>query len=237
MMETPKVLGIIPARGGSKGIPHKNLKALGGRPLIWYSIISALTSCLLDRVMVSSDDPDILNFAGLFPEIEVPFVRPEHLATATTSTFEVVHHALDHYLKQGISFDYICLLQPTSPFRSKNLIDQCIQRTIESSVDSLVTVRKIPHQYHPYWAFETDRQAQLSLVKPQKDIISRRQDLPLTYHRDGSIYVVKTCLIQQGLLLGGKVAGFENTNSPDINIDTQADWEAAEKLLANGEWI
>lgn len=237
MVEIPKVLGIIPARGGSKGIPHKNLKLLGGRPLIWYTIVSSLASCLLDRVMVSSDDPDTLNFAGLFPEIEVPFVRPEHLATDCTSTFDVVNHALDHYLEQEIRFDYVCLLQPTSPFRSKNLIDQCIQHTIETGADSLITVRRIPDQYNPYWAFNQDEQAQLSLVVPQKDVITRRQDLPVIYHRDGCIYTAKTSLIRKGLLLGGKVASFENTNSPYINIDTQADWDAAEKLLANGEWF
>ncbi|MEO6285554.1 MAG: acylneuraminate cytidylyltransferase family protein [Dyadobacter sp.] len=237
MTTVPKVLGIIPARGGSKAVPHKNMKHLEGRPLIWYTIVSALASCLLDTVMVSSDDSDTLNFVGLFPEIEIPFVRPTSLSSDQTPAFDVVHHAVEHYSKQGISFDYICLLQPTSPFRCKKLIDQCIQHVIDSKADSLVTVRRTPQQYNPYWAFEADQESQLSQVVKGAAIIPRRQDLPVTYYRDGSIYVIKTSLLQQGLLLGERMVGFENKNSPDINIDTQADWEVAEKLLANGEWI
>jgi CMP-N-acetylneuraminic acid synthetase len=234
MIATLKVLGIIPARGGSKGVLHKNLKSLGGRPLIWYTIVAALASCLLDRVMVSSDDPDTLHFVGLFPEVEVPFIRPKSLATDHTPTFDVIHHAVEYYSKQGISFDYVCLLQPTSPFRSQNLIDQCIQYTIDKNADSLVTVRRIPHQFSPYWAFEASQSGEFSRVMKDSQIIPRRQDLPVTYYRDGCIYMAKTSLIQQGHLLGGQMIGFENGNSPYINIDTQADWEIAEKLIANG---
>jgi CMP-N,N'-diacetyllegionaminic acid synthase len=237
MTTAPKVLGIIPARGGSKAVPHKNMKPLGGRPLIWYTIVSALGSCLLDRVMVSSDDSETLNFVGLFPEIEIPFARPASLASDHTPSFDVVHHAVEHYSARGTDFDYVCLLQPTSPFRSKNLIDQCIQHAIDMNADSLVTARKIPHQYNPYWAFAADQRSQLSLVVKGCNIIPRRQDLPVAYYRDGCIYVTKTSLLQQGLLLGGQMVGFENNKSPHINIDTQADWEAAEKLIANGEWI
>jgi CMP-N,N'-diacetyllegionaminic acid synthase len=232
----PKILGIIPARSGSKGIPGKNRKLLGKMPLVGYTIQSALASQLLDTIMVSSDDPEILRFASQFSGIQTPFVRPKHLADDEATSFEVVEHALKHYFNEGIPFDYVCLLQPTCPFRLTGLIDDCIQYIIDLQADSLISVRQTPHKFSPYWAFQKNPLGQLSLSMETYHIITRRQDLPVTYYRDGSIYITKTSLINAGMLLGGKIVGFENDGSPDINIDTHADWEAAEKLLANGQY-
>lgn len=237
MYKFPRILGLIPARSGSKGIPRKNIKLLAGKPLIRYTIESALESLLLDTVMVSSDNKEIVDYVRQFQNVQTPFIRPAELALDHTPSIAVVRHAVAYYEGAGEIFDYVCLLQPTAPVRSKDLIDRTILEIIRSKADSLVTIRKIPEKYNPHWAFVKNEKQSLNLAIRQKAIIPRRQDLPVSYYRDGKIYITKTDLIKQGILLGGNIAGFISEDQPDINIDTYADWEKAEKWAADAATI
>jgi len=233
MSNTPRILGIIPARAGSKGIANKNIHLLAGKPLIQYTIESALLSNYLDTIVVSSDSQEILNFCKNFPKIETPFIRPSELSTDETPTIEVVQHALEYYAETGKTFGYVCLLQPTSPFRNENLIDLAVKKLMDEQGESLVTIRKVPTQYNPHWAFKMKESVLFPFIGAQ-GLIPRRQGLPEAWHRDGKIYLTSVNLVKQGFLVGGKVIGYQNDEETDVNIDTWEDWNLAEKLLTNG---
>ena len=229
MHETPTVLGIIPARKGSKGIPGKNMKMLGDKPLIQYTIESAVQSKYLTRIVMSSDCEQTIEFAKQWFNVEAPFVRPDHLSNDESPSIEVVRHAVDFYRECNTEFDYICLLQPTSPFRNAQLIDNAISHLIETDADSLTTVRKISEKHHPLWAFRMNG-SELHRLLPDEAMPTRRQDLPHSYYRDGKIYLLRTKLLDQNELMGGKLVGYE-ANEVDININTAVDWELAEIYL------
>ena len=224
-----RILGLIPARGGSKGIPKKNIKILGGRPLIAYSIASAKESILLDRVIVSTDASEIFQVAetlGLKP----PFIRPSDFASDTATSLQVVLHALTFFEEQHIFFDAVCLLQPTSPFRKEGFIDEAIAKFKLSGADSLVSVLPVPHEYNPHWVFEAN-DGLLKIATGEEAIISRRQELPKAYHRDGSVYITKVDILKSGSLYGQSTAFIENTPESHVNIDTEADWVKAETII------
>lgn len=225
-----KILGLIPARGGSKGVPKKNIKLLGKLPLIEYTINSAKESKFLTQIVVSTDDEEIAiaaEVAGFKP----PFIRPTEIAQDTSTSLEVVQHAIAFYESQNIFFDAVCLLQPTSPFREKGSIDSAIEKFIASKADCLVSVLEIPHEFNPHWAFEESSDGLLKIATGESKIISRRQDLPKAFHRDGSIYISKTEVIKNGSFYGNAVAYIESNPQLYVNIDTMKDWEKAEKLL------
>lgn len=226
----PKILGLIPARMGSKGVPGKNMKLLGGTPLIQYTIESARQSELLDTILVSTDCPGIVRFANCFDRITAPFVRPAHLATDHAPMIDVVTHALNYAERNVGYFEYVLLLQPTCPFRKPGMIDDTIRYVVQQQADSLITVRKTPDPFNPFWAYALQNNG-LQYAVPDADRPTRRQDLPATYHRDGEIYITRASLIREGEITGGKLAGWLNDNEFGINIDTPADWAQAETLL------
>jgi CMP-N,N'-diacetyllegionaminic acid synthase len=226
-----KILGLIPARGGSKGIPGKNKKILGGHPLIAYSIAAGLASEHIADLVVSTDDAEIMEIARNYGA-EVPFLRPSDLATDETPTIDVVIHALDTLAKQGKHYDAVCLLQPTSPFRKEGFIDKAIEKFLNSGADSMVSVLPVPHEYNPHWLFfpEEDK---LAISTGEKEIIKRRQDLPTAYHRDGSVYLVKTDVIKGSTsLFGSSISWIGSDSSFYVNIDQEADWKLAEEMIA-----
>jgi len=228
-----KILGIIPARGGSKGIPKKNIKFLGGKPLLQYTSEIALQSKMLSKVIISSDDEEIIAVAKTLG-ITVPFIRPKNLAEDTSSTLDVIKHAVDFLEKQGEHFDAICLLQVTSPFRTLQLLDSAIEKFISNNTDSLVSVLEVPHEFNPHWVFKKSDNNTLELSTGEKEIIKRRQDLPKTYFRDGSIYITKTAvLMNKNSLYGNTVGYIESSKERYVNIDTMRDWIKAEKMLEN----
>jgi CMP-N,N'-diacetyllegionaminic acid synthase len=237
MLTHTKILGIIPARAGSRGVIDKHSRILGDRPLIAYTIESALKSRMLHTIALSSDCPKIIAIAQAFPRIEIPFVRPSYLAQDDTPTVPVIKHTLKYYQQTGHEFDFICLLQPTTPFRADGLIDQTIDHLLIREAQSLVTVRKIPSQYHPYWSFMLDACNQLSAATPSEAIIPLRQQLPDAYHRDGQIYLASVGLINADILLNTQTIGYHNEQGPNINIDTPTDWALAEKWISNGRKI
>lgn len=226
-----RVLGLIPARGGSKGVPRKNIKLLDGKPLIQYTIEAAKESKLLTNIVVSSDDDEILEVASKL-NIEIPFVRPKELSDDRSSSIDVVIHSIEELEKQNRFYDAVCLLQPTSPFREKGFVDLAIQKFINKNTDSLISVLKVPHEYNPHWTFEQDKNGNLKISTGEKEIIKRRQDLPNAYFRDGSIYLTKVDVIKNQKSFYGKSITFIESN-PDFycNIDTLKDWEVAENLL------
>ena len=219
-----KILGLIPARGGSKGIPRKNIKSLGGKPLLQYTFETAKNSELLSRVILSSDDPEIIAVAEEIG-LEVPFSRPAVFAQDHITSLEVVQHALKFFAQNGENFDAVCLLQPTTPFRRKGLIDEAIEKFSKGNFDSLISVREVPQDYNPHWVFE-ENDGQLQIATGEENIISRRQELPKAYHRDGAIYITKAeVLLEQNSLYGSKIGFIDTNGEPYVNIDTPEDWE------------
>tara|TARA_B110000908_G_scaffold25984_1_gene29962 strand:- start:1370 stop:2062 length:693 start_codon:yes stop_codon:yes gene_type:complete len=226
-----RVLAIIPARGGSKGVPGKNIKLLSGKPLIEYTTQVALQSKLLTKVSVSSDDDKIIEVAKN-TGVEVPFKRPSNLSEDATPTLPVIKHALAYYKNIGEEFDAICLLQVTSPFRTVDFLDNALQKFINEGADSLISVQKVPHEYNPHWTFELNEGGNLKIATGEEKIISRRQDLPTTYHRDGSIYITKTSVIlEKNSLYGNTIAYIESKEKNFVNIDTLRDWGKAEEII------
>lgn len=227
-----KILAIIPARGGSKGVPGKNIKLLGGKPLLQYTANSAKESKLITKTILSSEDENIIDYAKSL-QIEVPFVRPLELATDTAKSIDVIQHTVAFLESEGEFFDAVCLLQLTSPFREKDFIDTAIQKFIDTKVDTLLSVLPVPHEFNPHWVFEENKEGNLQIATADKEIISRRQDLPKAYHREGSLYLTKVEFIKKGTLYGQKIGYVESNPNLYVNIDTLEDWEIAEKKLTS----
>ncbi|QRR03241.1 acylneuraminate cytidylyltransferase family protein [Dyadobacter sandarakinus] len=228
-MHTPKVLGIIPARKQSREVPGKNSKLLNNKPLVSYTIETALQSQLLDTILVSTDSSEILEISRSYDKVETPFTRPAHLATDLIPSIAVVQHALDYYEATGQIFDFICLLQPTVPFRSDRIIDRSIEEIVKCSADSLITVAPIPAKYNPLWAYRLDEHTIRPLV-PESAGVFRRQDLPPFFCRNGSVYITSAYLIKEGLITGGKMAVLMDEHENHVNIDSLADWKVAEQI-------
>ncbi|SNR75931.1 N-acylneuraminate cytidylyltransferase [Lutibacter agarilyticus] len=228
-----KILGIIPARGGSKGVPRKNIKLLEGKPLLQYTSEIGLASSFIDTLVLSSDDEEIMEVAKSLG-IQVPFRRPSNLAIDTAPTLPVIQHALKYYKSIGVDFDAVCLLQVTSPFRTIEFLNKAIEKFINAGTDSLVSVQEVPHEFNPHWVFEQDDLGNLKIATGEEQIISRRQDLPKAYHRDGSIYLTKTSVIlEKDSLFGKSLSYIESPKDWYVNIDTLEDWKKAEILVKN----
>lgn len=226
----PKLLAIIPARGGSKGVILKNIKPLAGKPLINYTIESAQQSQLIDKLILSSEDDNIIDVAKK-TEVEIPFKRPDYLARDNSSSLEVVQHAIKHYENENLYFDAVLLLQPTTPFREKGFIDKAISKFLNGNYDALVSVRPVPHQFNPHWVLEPDKNDYLKISTGEDNMIKRRQELPKAFFRDGSIYITKTEIVKKGSLYGKALGYIQSESELFINIDSVKDWEKAEKLV------
>jgi CMP-N,N'-diacetyllegionaminic acid synthase len=226
-----KVLGLIPARGGSKGIPGKNIKYLQGKPLIAYTLESAKESKLLSRTILSSDDPEIIAVARQLG-LDVPFTRPSDLASDQSPTLPVIIHALEYFKSIGEEYDAVCLLQVTNPFRRLGMIDEAIRNLEESGADALISVLPVPHEFNPHWIFEPGDDGNLHIATGEEKIISRRQDLPSAYFRDGAIYLTRTEIIfNEKSLYGKKLTYLHGDQDRYVNLDTMDDWFKAEELV------
>uniref|UniRef100_UPI00404856AC acylneuraminate cytidylyltransferase family protein n=3 Tax=Roseivirga sp. TaxID=1964215 RepID=UPI00404856AC len=226
-----RVLGLIPARGGSKGVPKKNIKHLGGKPLIAYSLESAAKSNLISSTVVSTDSNEIAEEARKWGG-HVPFLRPPHLSTDKSPTVDTVLFCLVELRKNGLEFDAVCLIQPTTPFRPEGFIDKCINKFISSGSDSLISVMEVPKDYNPHWVFEPNVNGYLQIATGESEIITRRQSLPKAFIRDGSVYITKTeVLLQNKSLYGNVIAYQESDPQYYVNIDTMDDWIKAENML------
>jgi CMP-N-acetylneuraminic acid synthetase len=199
--------------------------------LLEYTAEAALAARRLSRVVLSTEDPEVAE-VGRGCGLEVPFMRPVELAQDTTPSLAVVQHALRWLEQLGDRFDAVCVLQPTTPLRRAGEIDACITLFEESGADAVVTVRRIPDEFHPHWAYLRDAHGYLRLCTGQTTPVPRRQDLPLAFHRDGSVYVTRRdVLLDRGSLYGEHLVGFTVDDRPWVNIDTPADWARAEELI------
>jgi len=228
-----RVLGLIPARGGSKSIPHKNITPLGGKPLIAWTIEAARNS-RLDRVVLSSDDPAIIEAAEAVGGIEVPFVRPAALAADTTPGIDVVIHAVE-WLRGHEDYqpDAVMLLQPTSPLRRSKHIDEAIELYVERGADSLVSVVKAPHNMIPESLMRINDGGWLEPVVPFDERNNIRQKKPAYYARNGAaIYLFSTgLLLEEQTMYGHRLAAYEMAREESIDIDEPFDLKICEWLL------
>jgi CMP-N,N'-diacetyllegionaminic acid synthase len=225
-------LFLITARGGSKGLPGKNIKILGGKPLIQYSIEFARMFCSDRDICLSSDDQEIIGVAqdnGL----AVPFIRPYTLATDKTNSRDVILHALEFYQEKGVYYDNVVLLQPTSPFRNYHHVKQMID-LFSSDLDMIVSVKE--SHYNPYFSlFEENEEGFLTLSK--KGNFTRRQDCPTVYAYNGSVYVINTnSLRKSNINQFKKVKKFAMDEVHSSDIDNQFDWWIAEMILEKSLW-
>ncbi|HYN20129.1 MAG TPA: acylneuraminate cytidylyltransferase family protein [Thermoanaerobaculia bacterium] len=230
-----KVLGLIPARGGSKGIPGKNVRLLGGKPLLAHTAEAALAARRLSRVILTTDDEGIAE-VGRCLGLEVPFLRPAELALDDTPTLPVVQHAVAELERSGDTFEAVCLLQPTSPFRRPEDIDGCVELLEAEDLDAVISVLPVPPEHNPHWVYFRDGEGLLRLATGEDQPIPRRQELPPAFHRDGAVYVVKREIVMQENSLYGRRLGGYVMPEPDrnLNLDTLADWDRAESLVAEG---
>jgi len=223
-----RILSIIPARGGSKGIPNKNIKLLCGKPLLQFTSEVAQKSKYISKLILSSDDDAIIK-VGQSLGLKVPFKRPSSLAGDKSPTIDVVKHALQFFEEKGEKYDAVCLLQVTSPFRSVKFLDKAIETFMASKTDALISVIEVPHEFNPHWTFMPNVYGNLEIATGDKNIITRRQDLPKSYHRDGSIYLTKTStILKDNSLYGNSISYVVSDEKFHVNIDTLEDWEKAE---------
>lgn len=229
-----RILGVITARGGSKSIPRKNIKDLGGKPLIAWTIEAAKASGVFDRVILSTDDAEIAE-VGQHYGVEVPFTRPAELAQDTTPHLPVMQHAVT-WLKdnEGYEPDYVAILQPTAPLRQSFHFKEAIELLKKTGADSVVSAVEIPGHFSPYWAVKVDGDGLGILLlsgDPIRKRIPRRQSLPKAYAHSGALYLFRTSLLFDPVepnFYGDTVAAYIMEDKYNINIDNPEDWELAE---------
>jgi CMP-N,N'-diacetyllegionaminic acid synthase len=224
-----RILGIIPARGGSKGIPRKNISLLGGKPLISWTIEAALESRVCDRLLVSTDDPEIADVAKE-SGADVPFLRPPALSTDTATSLSVVEHAID-WLKDNCAetFSHVVFLQPTSPFRTAKDIQNAV--AIAKKTDAAVVSVCQPH-HHPYLLKIIREDGTLGNLLPASASYSRRQDFPPVYALNGAIYVISVdCLQQEKTFNPKKTVPYIMPPEHSLDIDTPWDLFLAEQII------
>ena len=225
-----KPLVIIPARGGSKGIPGKNIKLLDGKPLIYYTIEAARAVFDDELICVTTDDIEIKKCVEQIG-LQLPFLRPAELATDEAGTYEVLLHALSHYEKKGYISDTIILLQVTSPFRTGAHLKEALN-IYTYEMDMLISVKET--KSNPYFnLFEED--ANGYLIKSKEMNVKRRQDCPKVWEVNGSIYIINvTSLVKNNSFASfKKVVKFPMDETSSIDIDTLVDWNLAESLIKN----
>jgi N-acylneuraminate cytidylyltransferase len=224
-----KVLGIIPARGGSKGIPRKNIVDVNGKPLIAYTICEAKKSKYISRLILSSDDKEIISVANSWG-CEAPFVRPKEIAQDDTPGIDLVLHAIRNLEEK---FDYIVLLQPTSPLRIGEDIDGCIDKCIQEKVDSCVSVCLVDKS--PYWMYELDDKCHIKPLIPADKMGSTRQSLPPVYVLNGAVYVARCdWLLQQKSFIGKNTCAYVMPKQRSLDIDTENDLFVFKSVLSYG---
>jgi len=233
-----KILGLITARGGSKGIPGKNIKLLAGKPLIAYTIEAANESGVIDRLILSTDDEAIAEVGKKYGA-EAPFSRPAKLAKDNTPTLPVLAHAVEWLRKREYYVpDYVMVLQPTAPFRTARHIREAVKLMKERQPDSVVSFVPVPEDFNPHWIARIDDRglARLWSGEPLWKRIARRQDLPerdRTYSFNGAIYLFKTSLLfsKNPNFYGDVTVPYVMKPEESVNINVPADWEAAKRAI------
>lgn len=229
-MKQNKILAIIPARSGSKGIPKKNIKKLNGKNMIIYTIEAALQSKYKMRIIVTTDDEETAQISKNHGA-ETPFIRPEELARDETATLPVLQHTIN-YLKNKEAYypETIALLQPTSPLRQAKHIDEAFDLFFKNKVDSIVSLCEA--EYPPYWMKRIDNDGRVLPFLKYKQQYTRRQDLPKIYRLNGAIYITKVDIIMKSnKLLGNNTKAYIMKKEDSIDIDTYLDFKLAQLIL------
>ena len=232
-----RLLAVIPARGGSKGLPGKNIKPFAGLPLIAHSILFAKLCPEIDRCLVSTDAPDIAEIAKRFGA-EAPFVRPSALAQDDTPLWPVLQHALAlAEQEEGVPYDFLVLLDPTSPAREPRDVSESLQRLLEApGADGVIGVSR--PDFNPIWHCVVERDGWMTDLHPDGAAVDRRQELPVVYRINGSLYVWRAAFVRH-LEEGhwrqvGKHLMHEIPERRAMSIDTADEFERAEALVKSG---
>lgn len=224
MIAGKTILAVIPARGGSKGVPRKNIKLAAGKPLIAWTIAAAKKSKYIDRLVLSSEDEEIIKVAKSLG-CEVPFIRPVELAQDDTPGIEPVLHAI----KNLPDYDYIVLLQVTSPLRSVEDIDGCIELCVKQQGNACVSVSEAAE--NPYWMYKMDDGGKLCPLMPTENNFNRRQDLPKVFSLNGAVYVANSAwLLDKQSFLTSETIAFPMPAERSLDIDTEIDFKLMETL-------
>jgi CMP-N,N'-diacetyllegionaminic acid synthase len=224
------VLAVVPARGGSKGIPGKNLRALAGRPLLAYTAEAIAESRVVDRAILSTDSEEIAA-VGREVGLDVPFLRPRRLASDDTPMLPVVQHAVEAVEEDGASPEIVLVVQPTAPLRRGAHLRTAVELLRASGASSVVTVVRIPAHYSPEYAMRIEGDRLVNFLEEGRRV-ARRQDATPAFSRDGTVYAVRRdVLMQDGDLYGEDCRPLVLEDDESVNLDTPDDWERAERLL------
>ena len=226
MINDKRLLAIVPARSGSKRLPNKNTLNLAGKPLIAWSIEAGLQSKYVDRVVVSTNCASIANISKDYGA-DVPFMRPDELSTDMATTIDVVRHTLDMLTQQNDFYDYIVLLQPTSPLRNEVNIDEAAELLICKSANGIVGVTEVEHPVEWTNTLPVDRCMEGFFPKEYRNI--RSQDIPLRYRINGSIYLnkIQSVLDEKALILNENSYAYIMPRSASVDIDSEFDFNIA----------
>lgn len=227
-MINKKWLAIIPARSGTKGLKDKNILKLNGKHLIFYTIDAALTSRCFDNICVSTDSKEYARISEYYGA-EVPFIRSPENSNDEASSWDVVKEVLANYEKIGMSFNNICLLQPTSPLRDSEDIKKAVQLFINK--DALFVESVVQEDHSPLWSNTLDKSLSLKdFIKPENNV--RRQDLPIYYRENGAIYLFKRNFINDiDKMYGAKSYAYIMDKEKSIDIDSKLDLLICESLM------
>lgn len=229
MIDDLSILAIVPARAGSKGIINKNIKDVAGKPLIAWTILEAKKSRYIDRLIVSSEDSEIISVAKRWG-CEAPFVRPAELAKDDTPGVEPVLHAIDNLPR----YDYVVLLQPTSPLRVATDIDNCIELCLERSAPVCVSITEA--RKAPYLMYSLREGGGIVPIINSEKRYTRRQDYPKTYEVNGAVYVARLDWLKENKeFLLEKTIGYVMPRGRSLDVDTEMDLLIADFMLRRGE--
>ncbi len=233
MYKNKKILGIITARGGSKGIPKKNIKLLAGKPLVAYTIKAAAKSEYLTRTIVSTDNQEIADIAAEY-DADVPFMRPAEYATDNATSLDVVKHAVSTLEKKGENYDYVMILQPTSPLRTPRDIDSCIEKIVDTNADSVMSMMEL--QDFSIKKLKKIKDDQIfPFLEEEGAQSSMRQDLPKVFKRNCAIYLSKVSNVKNNDLFGNVSRPYMMPYERSIDINEQIDFDLAEFfIIKNG---
>jgi CMP-N,N'-diacetyllegionaminic acid synthase len=230
MTQKSGILGIVPARGGSKGLPNKNLKLLAGRSLIAHAADTARQAGIFDRLILSTDSNEIAT-EGRRSGLEVPFMRPSHLATDDAPMFSVICHAIKAFESTGWNPDIVVLLQPTSPLRQPKHLRTAVDLLQTTEADAVVSVVEVPRHLSPDYLMRVENESLVPFLDEGEEVI-RRQDTRLAYVRDGTVYAFWRKTIQRySSIYGAHCHAYMIPASASVTIDTESDWTQAERML------
>ena len=234
MINRKSVLAIIPARGGSKRLPRKNVLNLAGKPLIAWTIETSSQSKYIDRTIVSTDDDEIVSIAKQYGA-DVPFLRPDELASDEASSIDVVLHSIQEIIAEGERYDYVVLLQPTSPLRNVGDVDGALEQLIRNDDNCVISVCESEHS--PLWANTLPKSRSMTGFLSKEIINVRSQDLPTFYRLNGAVYIISVPILsglkKPSFFLDDKVSAYLMPSARSIDIDSNLDFMMAELLLAH----